>query len=469
MKQSGYGGEEAYGAMLGTSMVCSLLELALSLMPIQRLKKLFPPLVTAITVMLIGVSLIGTGMKYWGGGVVCAEMGWQTHKSITEYDPALSFGPPFPTCTNGETSLTYGAAPYIGLGFSVLCFLVAIELFGSVFMKNCNVVLALLFGYMVAGVSNYEGLNYVNFDNLELAEPVTFLWVETFPISFYGPAVVPLLIAYFVTTVETIGDLTATCEASELPIEGEEYESSLQGGLTADAINSILSSLMTSPPNTTFSQNNGVIGITKCASRRAGFACGVWLILLGVFSKVAGIISSIPDCVIGGMTIFLFANVLASGVNLSRNVDLNSRRNKFILAMSLAVGVGVTVWPYAFLDMRNSPYTAAFWTCSDCSETMKGVRNGVSIFLSTGYCVGTAIAVLLNMILPVDADIAYAKDLGLGGEIDEDETEKYRTSSSVDDGNDTSVLQAEGADEQAIGQVLDKDVDVKNDVEEEVA
>lgn len=210
MKQSGYGGEEAYGAMLGTSMVCSLLELALSLMPIQRLKKLFPPLVTAITVMLIGVSLIGTGMKYWGGGVVCAEMGWQTHKSITEYDPALSFGPPFPTCTNGETSLTYGAAPYIGLGFSVLCFLVAIELFGSVFMKNCNVVLALLFGYMVAGVSNYEGLNYVNFDNLELAEPVTFLWVETFPISFYGPAVVPLLIAYFVTTVETIGDLTGT-------------------------------------------------------------------------------------------------------------------------------------------------------------------------------------------------------------------------------------------------------------------
>lgn len=107
------------------------------------------------------------------------------------------------------------------------------------------------------------------------------------------------------------------------------------------------------------------------------------------------------------MTIFLFANVLTSGINLTSNVDLNSRRNKFIMACSLAIGVGVTVWPWAFLDMRASSYTAAFWTCADCSETMKGVRNGVSIFLSTGYCVGTVIAMLLNSILPADAPVSY--------------------------------------------------------------
>lgn len=111
---------------------------------------------------------------------------------------------------------------------------------------------------------------------------------------------------------------------------------------------------MTVMPNTTFSQNNGVISLTKCAARRAGIACGVWLIVLGVFSKIAGLITSIPDCVIGGMTIFLFANVLCSGIALAATLDLHSRRVKFIMALSLAVGVGVTVWPFAFIDMRAS-------------------------------------------------------------------------------------------------------------------
>lgn len=121
----------------------------------------------------------------------------------------------------------------------------------------------------------------------------------------------------------------------------------------------------------------------------------------------AGVITAIPDCVLGGMTIFLFANVLTSGINLTSQVDLNSRRNKFIMAWSLAIGVGVSVWPWAFQDMRASPYTAAFWTCADCSQTMQGVRNGVSIFLSTGYCVGTVCAMLLNAILPADAPVSY--------------------------------------------------------------
>jgi len=406
MKRDGIDGRVAYGAMLGTSMVCCFLELGLSLLPIRRIKLIFPPIVTSITVILIGVSLTGTGMKYWGGGAVCAEMGWKTHSQITSQED-ITFGPPFPTCTNGETSELYGAPQYIGLGFSVLCFLVFIELFGSVFMKNCNVILALLFGYMIAGLTDLDGDKYVDTSGIKSAPPITFLWVQTFPIGFYGPAVVPMLIAYIVTTIETVGDITAVFESSELKTDTEEYNTSIQGGLTSDGINSILSNLFTSMPNTTFSQNNGVIALTKCASRRAGYACGIWLILLGVFGKVAGIITSIPDCVIGGMTVFLFANVLASGINLTKLVDLDSRRNRFIMAFSMAMGVGVTIWPYAFLDRRASPYTAPFWQCADCSNAMKGLRNGVSIFLSTGYCIGSVSAMVLNSILPLDTEISY--------------------------------------------------------------
>ncbi|CAB9506722.1 Putative purine permease C1399.01c [Seminavis robusta] len=437
MKDDGIDGRDAYGKMLGTTMLCCLLELFFSVVPVRYIKRIFPPIVTAITVILIGVALIGTGMKYWGGGVVCAEMGWKEHAHITNYDPPLSFPPPFPTCANGEVELGYGSPEYIGLGFSVMVGLVFIEIFGSTFMKNCNVFLALLFGYFVAGVSSHDGYSYVDSDAIKNANPITFLWVETFPIGFYGPAVIPLLIAYLVTTVETIGDLTAVYEVSELDTEGEEYQESIQGGLTADAIGSILASLFTTLPNTTFSQNNGVIALTKCASRRAGLACGMWLVFMGVFSKIAGIITSIPDAVLGGMTIFLFANVLASGIALASTLDLHSRRVKFIMALSLAIGVGVTVWPFAFLDMRGSSYTANFWQCADCSETLKGLRNGVSIFLSTGYCVGTVAAMFLNAILPADAgvnmghgddeDAIVSDETNKAGQVVEDEASEVAT------------------------------------------
>jgi uracil-xanthine permease len=285
------------------------------------------------------------------------------------------------------------------------------------------VIIALLFGYLIAGVTDYEGASYVDTSKITAADPITFLWTETFPLGFYGPAVIPLLIAYLVTTVETVGDISAVYEVSELDTNSLEYRESLQGGLTSDSICSILSGLFTSMPNTTFSQNNGVIALTKCASRRAGYACGMWLIFMGVFSKVAGIITSIPDCVLGGMTIFLFANVLVSGIALASVLDLHSRRNKFIMALSLAIGVGVTVWPFAFQDMRGSSYTANFWRCDDCNDTMKGVRNGASIFLSTGYCVGTVVAMLLNFILPEDAGVQMPFD---------DETEKRKLDSESD-------------------------------------
>lgn len=403
----------AYGKMLGTSMVCCLLELFLSVLSPGALRTLFPPIVSSITVILIGVALTGTGMKYWGGGAVCADMVWMEHVKVQDVDfgrgaSSTCFG------TAGEVALPFGSTEYIGLGFSVLCALVIIELFGSVFMKNCNVIIALLFGYFVAGVSRYgdESLQYVDDAKIESAKAFTFLWVETFPLGFYAPAVIPLLVAYLVTTVETVGDISAVYDVSDLDTSSEQYTESIQGGLLADAFNSILAGLFTSMPNTTFSQNNGVIALTKCASRRAGYACGFWLILMGVFGKISGIITSIPDCVLGGMTIFLFSNVLVSGISLAAtSLDVNSRRVKFIMGMSLAIGVGVTVYPYAFQDLRDSPYTANFWRCYDCSDTMKGIRNGVSIFLSTGYCIGTVIAMLLNFILPEDLPLSKAEPL----------------------------------------------------------
>lgn len=415
MKAEGTDPADAYGKMLGTVMVCSLLELVLSFVPPQTLKKLFPPVVSGVCICLIGVALTGTGMRNWGGGAVCADMTWMQHKHAVAFEAAhpkgwkfgskgidFDYTPGWGCSGNGEVTLGFGSPEYLGLGFSVLFMLVLIECFGSPFMKNTNVVLSLVFGYIIAAGSEKDGLNYVTDDKIDAAEDITFLWRETFNIGFYGPAVFPLLIAFIVTTVETIGDVGATYDASGEERDTEEYNKSVQGGLLSDAICSFFSAICTSMPNTTFSQNNGVIALTKCASRRAGVATGCWLIFMGVFAKISGIITSIPDCVLGGMTIFLFSNVVVSGISVLSKVDLSSRRNRFILALSLGIGIGVTVVPHVASDFRGSGLTANIWPCTDCDKAERSVRNGILIFLSTGYCSGTVIALFLNLILPTD-------------------------------------------------------------------
>ena len=130
-------------------------------------------------------------------------------------------------------------------------------------MKNCNVIIALLFGYMIAGLSSHDGNNYVDTSVIKNADWITFLWTTTFPLGFYAPAVIPCLIAFGVTTVETVGDISATYEVSELDNTGQEFLESLQGGLLSDSLCSIFAGLGTSMPNTTFSQNNGVIALVR--------------------------------------------------------------------------------------------------------------------------------------------------------------------------------------------------------------
>jgi len=435
VRNEGYSGKDAYGKMLGTTMVCALLEVLLSFVPKDKLRRMFPNIVTGVAVMLIGAGLTATGIKYWGGGAVCAEMAWKNNPQVyglvgkggTWFGPDQTGVAPFPgsggrsMCDgNGDVIKPFGSPEYIGLGFSVVLMLILVELFGSPFMKNANVIIALLFGYFVAGVSRAEGDKFVPDTKIESAEPITFAWVENFPIGFYGPAVLPLLIAFLVTSVETIGDLHATYEASEEDTESEEFDKSVQGGLLSDGLCSFAAALATGMPNTTFSQNNGVIALTKCASRRAGVCCGLWLIALGVLSKISGIISSMPDAVVGGMTTFLFCNVFVSGLSVVSKADLNSRRNRIILAISMGVGLGVTAVPWIFGDQREGGGTAPFWPCTgpfregaDCNKGERGIRDGILILLTTPYSIGTLLAMFLHAILPTDMEVVgYGTDAG---------------------------------------------------------
>ena len=135
------------------------------------------------------------------------------------------------------------------------------------------VIWGLLGGYAIASVSSYEGARFVTAERMKNSDVFTFLWVETFPISIHVPTIIPMLFVFAVTAMETFGDITATEHASRLRPSGPDHTKRIQGGLLGDCIATYFAALGTTPPNTTLSQNNGTVALTRCASTSAGRAC----------------------------------------------------------------------------------------------------------------------------------------------------------------------------------------------------
>jgi xanthine/uracil permease len=154
---------------------------------------------------------------------------------------------------NAPHPLPWGSAEFIGLGFSVFITIIICERFGAPIMKSTAVVIGLLVGCIIAGATGY-------FDKstIDAAPAVSFIWVHTFKLSVYGPIVLPLLAVYMVLAMEAIGDITATCDVSRLEVDGDLYDSRIQGGILADGLNGIIAALCTITPMSTFAQNNGV-------------------------------------------------------------------------------------------------------------------------------------------------------------------------------------------------------------------
>ncbi len=135
-------------------------------------------------------------------------------------------------------------------------------------MKSTSVVIGLLTGCIIAGACGY-------FDRsgIDSAPAASFIWVHSFHLQVYGPLVLPMLAVFIICACEAVGDITATCDVSKIEVEGKIYESRVQGGVLADGCNGILAALCTITPMTTFAQNNGVIALTRCANRTAGYCC----------------------------------------------------------------------------------------------------------------------------------------------------------------------------------------------------
>ncbi|KAK0721387.1 permease family-domain-containing protein [Apiosordaria backusii] len=369
---------DAYGAVLGTAALCALLEIALSFMPPKIMLRIFPPIVTGPTVMLIGIHLIESGFKNWAGGSgLCAE------KNPAEF---------FARCPDisAPNALPWGSPEYLGLGFSVFVTIILCERFGSPIMKSTSVIIGLLTGCIIAAATGY--FNRAGIDHAPVA---SFIWVKTFKLSLYGPLVLPLMAVFIICACEAIGDITATCDVSRLEVEGKLYESRIQGGVLADGINGMLAALCTITPVTTFAQNNGVIALTRCANRSAGYCCCLFLVIMGVFAKFAASLVSIPSAVLGGMTTFLFTAVAVSGMAIiTKGVPFN-RRNRFILTAGLALGYGATLVPNYFENV---------FSYSGDNKGLQGFLDAISLIMETGFAVTAMVCMILNLTLPMEVE-----------------------------------------------------------------
>ncbi|KAF2002347.1 Xanthine/uracil permease [Amniculicola lignicola CBS 123094] len=364
---------DGYGAILGTACVCALLEILMAFTPPKILKRIFPPLVTGPTVMLIGVKLISSGFQNWAGG--SGTCNTRPTTGIFQLCPTINAPHPLP----------WGSAEFIGLGFSVFVTIILCERFGAPIMKSTAVVIGLLVGCIIAAACGY-------FDRsgIDASPAASFIWVHTFKLSIYGPIVLPLLAVYMVLAMEAIGDITATCDVSRLEVDGELFDSRIQGGVLADGLNGVIAGLCTITPMSTFAQNNGVIALTRCANRKAGYACCFWLIVMGIFAKFAAALVSIPSSVLGGMTTFLFSAVCVSGIRIISTMPF-TRRNRFILTAGFALGFGATMVPKWF------DYV---FTYDGDNRALLGFYNAIELIMETGFALTAFVNVVLNLLLP---------------------------------------------------------------------
>lgn len=360
---------DGYGAVVATSTLCALWEIALSLVPPRYLKKLFPSVVTGTVLITMGASLLKAGFQDALGGSGCVD-------GICPYE-------------GGPMAGQYGSARFIGLAFLVYVTIVLCEKWGAPIMKSCGVIIGLLVGCIVAAACGYFDRS-----SIDSARAFSFPWVKTFRLRVYGPAVIPFLVVYTLLVMETLGDMNASMEVARLELEGPLYESRLQGGVTADGVNGLVAGLMTLTPMSTFAQNNGVVAITRCANRAVGYWACFILIVMGIFTKFAAALTSIPKPVLGGMTCFLFTSVLVSGLKIISSIPF-TRRDRFVLTAALLPGIGCVMIPNWFDNV---------FTYSGNNRALQGFLNAITLVMESSYCLAGFVATILNLVLPQEFD-----------------------------------------------------------------
>ena len=295
------------GAIFTAAFIGGIFQIWIGKM-LKPIRHMFPPLVTGIVVLMIGVSLLKVGFKYAGGGV------W-----LMNNKPEI-FG-------NWEHLLISGTVLIVAL----LC-----NQRGKGMVSAASILLGIIAGFIMATL-----LGEVRFEKIAAASWFAFPMPFQYGIDFVWGAVILMLFMSIVTTIETIGDISATTMGGA---NREATDKELSGGIMADGVGTAFASIFNAMPNTSYSQNAGLVAFTGVISRHVGTVAGVILILLGLFPKLGGIIAAMPDSVIGGAAIIMFGLIAGAGIKLIAKSEM-SQRNILILALSLSFGIGLYAFP----------------------------------------------------------------------------------------------------------------------------
>jgi len=367
MVKAGTPVEQVMATIFGVVMAGAFIEMGVScILPMVR--RMVTPLVTGIVVLIIGLSLIKEGVISMGGGYAAMAQG------------------------------SFASPQNLLLSFTVLLLIIVFNRLPYAWVRSTAVMLALIAGYSLAGL-----LGRLDFTALHQAP-----WFEIprpmhFGLSFSWSLFIPLIIIYLVTSLEAVGDITATSKISRQPVEGPLWMQRIRGGVLVNGVNSLVAGFFNTFPSSVFAQNNGIIQLTGVASRYVGLWIAAMLVIMGFVPAVAALIQSLPEAALGGAMIVMFGSVAASGLNILSGVRLD-RRAMLIIAVSLALGLGLSqvpefvqffpasmramlVWLFAFLGFSTVP------------EFILAIPTRVADILGSGLATGGLCAILMNLFI----------------------------------------------------------------------
>ena len=331
-------------ALFGAVIVAGLFHTFLGSV-IGRIRHWFPPLVTGIVITAIGLALLPVGIKYASGGAAAFQMNAPEWGDFSRWGLAL-------------------VVIFVALGF---------KFFTRGTMSSAAILIGLIAGYVVGyltGAVNFGGV----------AKAAWFAVPEPFKygIEFSAFAIIGMCLMSLVSAIETVGDISGIAKGGA---NREATDKELSGGTYADGFGSFIAGLFGGLPNTSFSQNVGLISMTGVMSRSVVTLGAVFLVACGLIPKVGAVVAAMPISVLGGGVIVMFGMVVSAGINMLSGVNWN-RRNMIILAMSLSVGLGIQAVP----------------------KSMQHLPDSFEMLMVSGLLPAAAISVILNLLIPKDID-----------------------------------------------------------------
>lgn len=341
------GTQYGYPTVVGAVIVGGIFEGIIGLFA-KYWRRIITPVVSGLVVTTIGYSLLTVGVRSFGGG-------------YTE---------------------NFGSAQNLMLGLITLAACLLFNIFAKSYWKQLSVLFGLLVGYVVAlflGVVDLSGI----LSNGIIAFPRILPIAPEFNIN----AIVSVCIIFMVSAAETIGDTSAVVAKG---LDREITEREISGSLACDGFASSITGLFGCPPVTSFSQNVGLIAMTKVVNRFTLMTGAICMILAGFIPPIGAFFSSIPDSVLGGCTIMMFGTIMVSGIEMLARAEF-TQRNIIITALSLAVGIGFT-----------SASEIAIWGIFP-----KMVQD---VFSANCVAVVFVVSIVLSLILPKNMEIEKITD-----------------------------------------------------------